>query len=324
MMILAYAESWPIRGKFTISRGSKTSAEVIVVECHKNGQKIGWGEAVPYNHYGESIAQSLQQIEKIKDKIQNRLTRAELISLMPQGAARNAIDCALWDLESKEKNMPVWRLAGLPEPKPMITAYTISYKSSIEMGQDAAMHAHRPLLKIKLSKEDDLERIENVHKNAPNSKIIVDANEAWTLEILERLAPKLTDLNVVLIEQPLPADQDNDLIGKAFQVPLCADESCRKIEDLTDLAKKYQYINIKLDKTGGLTHAIDFVKEAQRLNLKIMIGCMVATSLSMAPSMLLGAYADFIDLDGPLLLEKDRENAIYFDHSLMYPSAIWG
>ncbi|MDP1974975.1 MAG: dipeptide epimerase, partial [Alphaproteobacteria bacterium] len=247
-----------------------------------------------------------------------------LINLMPQGAARNAIDCALWDLESKEKNVPVWRLAGLPEPKPMFTAYTISYKSSIEMGQDAAMHAHRPFLKIKLSKEDDLERIENVHKNAPNSKIIVDANEAWTLEILERVAPKLTDLNVVLIEQPLPADQDNDLIGKTFQVPLCADESCRKIEDLSNLAKKYQYINIKLDKTGGLTHAIDFVKEAQRLNLKMMIGCMVATSLSMAPAMLLGAYADFIDLDGPLLLEKDRENEIHFDHSLMYPSAIWG
>lgn len=324
MMLSAYAESWPIRGTFTISRGSKTSADVIVVECSKNGQKIGWGEAVPYKHYGETIPQSLEQIERIKDKIQNGLTREELITLMPQGAARNAVDCALWDFEAKEKNSPVWRLAGLPQPKPVVTAYTISYKSSLEMGQEAALNAFRPLLKIKLATEDDLERIENVHQNAPNSKIIIDANEAWTLQILENLSLKLADLNVVLIEQPLPAGEDDLLIGKQFPVPLCADESCRHIEDLPDLAQKYQYINIKLDKTGGLTHAIEFVKEAQKLNLKIMIGCMVATSLSMAPAMLLSPYADFIDLDGPLLLEKDRDNKISFNESLMYPATLWG
>jgi L-Ala-D/L-Glu epimerase len=323
MMISAYTESWPIKGKFTISRGSKTNADVIVVECLRNKKK-GWGEAVPYKHYEESIAQSLEQIEHIKDKVQHGLTRADLINLMPQGAARNALDCALWDLESKEKNIPVWQLAGLPEPKPIVTAYTISFKSAIEMGQEAAINFYRPLLKIKLGMETDLERIESVHKNAPHSKIIIDANEAWTIQILEKLAPQLADLNVVLIEQPLPANQDDALRGRTFQIPLCADESCRRIEDLPALAQKYQYINIKLDKTGGLTHAIDFVIEAQRLNLKMMIGCMVATSLSMAPAMLLGAYADYIDLDGPLLLEKDRENAFHFQESLMYPASLWG
>lgn len=322
-MLSAYTESWPIRGKFIISRGSKISADVIVVECFNNMKK-GWGEAVPYKHYGESITQSLKEIEYIKDKVQQGLTRADLINIMPQGAGRNALDCALWDLESKEKNIPVWQLAELPEPKPIITAYTISFKPAIEMGQDAALNTFRPLLKIKLGAEDDLEHIKNVHQNAPHSKIIIDANEAWTIQILEKLAPKLTDLNVVLIEQPLPANQDDALRGRIFQIPLCADESCRKIEDLPALAQKYQYINIKLDKTGGLTHAIDFVKEAQRLNLKIMIGCMVATSLSMAPAMLLSSYADYIDLDGPLLLEKDRENAIHFQESLMYPPSLWG
>lgn len=326
MVLSAHSESWPIRGAFTISRGSKTSADVIVVECSKNGQRIGWGEAVPYKHYGESITQSLKEIEQIKDKIQHGLTRTALINLMPQGATRNAVDCALWDVEAKEKMKPVWQLAGLPKPKPIVTAYTISYKSAYEMGEDAKINAFRPLLKIKLGIEDDLERVEKVCTNAPNSKIIIDANEGWTIDILEKLAPKLAVLNVVLIEQPLPANQDGVLRGRTFQIPLCADESCRKIEDLPDLAQKYQYINIKLDKTGGLTHAIDFVKQAQKLNLKMMIGCMVATSLSMAPAMLLGSYADYIDLDGPLLLEKDRENGIHFDHSLMHPAdiALWG
>jgi L-alanine-DL-glutamate epimerase-like enolase superfamily enzyme len=261
MHMKAYTESWPIRGQFTISRGSKTQADVIVVECYDAGRKTGWGEAVPYKHYNETIEGSLALIEASREKIEKGISRFELLDLMPPCAARNAIDCALWDHEAKIKKKPVWQLAGLKEPQNSVTAYTIGFKSVEEMGQDAFQHAHRPLLKLKLATEQDLDRVQAVRKAAPESRIIVDANEAWTIEILENLAPKLSNLGVVLIEQPLPAGKDEALRGRKFAIPLCADESCRRIEDLNDLAQKYDYINIKLDKTGGLTHALDFVQK---------------------------------------------------------------
>lgn len=321
----AEIQTWPIAGKFTISRGSKTEAHVLYV-CITEGEVQGHGEAVPYAHYGETIEGSLAQILFIKQKIEEGATRQDLLDLLPPSAARNAVDCALWDLEAKKKRQAVWQLANLPEPQPLTTAYTISFDDAEAMGKQAKKNAHRPLLKLKLAKPDDIDRVRAVRKNAPHATLIVDANEGWDIGILEKLIPELKNLDVSMIEQPLPAADDDQLIGKTFDIPLCADESCRKIEHLTDLAQKYQFINIKLDKTGGLTHALDFITATQKTNLKLMIGCMVGTSLSMAPAMLLGPLATYVDLDGPLLLAEDRAGGIKFDESTLFPVTqnFWG
>lgn len=323
--LFAEAQSWPIAGKFTISRGSKTEAHVLYVSITE-GEFLGQGEAVPYTHYGESIEGSLAQVLFIQEKIEAGATRQDLLNLLPPSAARNAVDAALWDLEAKKSGRPVWEVANLPQPQPLTTAYTISFNTAEAMGQQALKNATRPLLKLKLAKADDFDRVQAVRKNAPDSQLIVDANEGWTIDTLENLVPKLKALDVKLIEQPLPASEDDALKGRKYDIPLCADESCRKIQALPDLAQKYQYINVKLDKTGGLTHALDFIGEAQKHNLKLMIGCMVGTSLSMAPAMLLGPLAEFVDLDGPLLLAEDRPNGVKFNHSTLFPIAreFWG
>lgn len=325
MKMRVYSESWPIKGQFTISRGSKTEAQVVVVELCEGNKRLGWGEAVPYKHYKESVEESIALLNAIMPSV-DHIDRNTLMKLMQPSAARNALDCALWDYEAKQVKKNVWELAGLPEPKPVQTAYTISFNSAAEMAKDAKLNQHRPLLKLKLANADDFDRVLAVRKAAPNSTLIVDANEGWTISILEDLAPKLADLGVALIEQPLRAEEDEVLEGRQFAVPLCADESCRLIEDLPKLAQKYSYINIKLDKTGGLTHALEFVKKAEDLNLKLMIGCMVSTSLSMAPASLLAPFAEFIDLDGPLLLREDRKGGMLFQGSLLNPpsSEFWG
>ncbi len=318
-------ESWPIRGSFTISRGSKTAADVVVVELHKDGL-VGRGECVPYARYGESCQGVSEIISSLTADLASGLTRQDLQTRLPAGAARNALDCAFWDLESKGQNCRSWDLANMPSVEPMITAYTLSLDTPEQMNAKAREHADRPLLKLKLAGPGDLDRVKAVRAGAPKTRIIVDANEGWTPEIYAKLAPELVDLGVSMIEQPLPAGKDQALAEMQRPLPVCADESCHDRTSLTDILGKYDMINIKLDKTGGLTEALALKAEAQAQGLEIMAGCMLASSLAMAPAMLIGQGAAVVDLDGPLLLEKDRENGIEFDTNYMYPPSVklWG
>jgi len=318
-------ESWPIAGTFTISRGSKTSAEVVVVEF-TDGKAKGHGECVPYARYGESIEGVIAEIERHRVALEDGADRAAVQKLLPPGAARNAVDCALWDLEAKLAGKPVWKLAGLKQPRDLMTAYTLSLAAPDEMALAAAKNLHRPLLKLKLSGADDLDRVRAVSRAAPQSKLIIDANEGWLINDYRKLAPKLRELNVILIEQPLPAGNDEALREVEKPIPICADEACHDSETLAALVGKYQAVNIKLDKTGGLTEALKMAREAEKLGFRIMVGCMVGTSLGMAPAFLIGQQASYVDLDGPLLLAKDREHGFSYDGSFMHPcdAALWG
>jgi len=318
-------ESWPIAGRFTISRGSKTASDVILVEIEEAGFK-GRGECVPYAHYGESLDSAAAAIEGIVPALESGLERAELQSRLPAGSARNAVDCALWDLEAKRSGRPVWELAGLKRPGTIVTAYTLSLDTVENMAAAALKHAGRPLLKLKLAGPDDLDRVEAVHAHAPKARLIVDANEGWTPEIYARLAPRLKQIGVELIEQPLPAGKDEALAGMTRPVAVCADESCHDRASLPRVARRYDAINIKLDKTGGLTEALALKREAEAAGFKIMVGCMLATSLSMAPALLLAQGAAFVDLDGPLLLARDRSPGLVYEGSRVAPAepALWG
>jgi L-alanine-DL-glutamate epimerase-like enolase superfamily enzyme len=319
-------ETWPIAGAVTISRGSKTEAEVVTVTVRENGV-TGRGECVPYGRYGETVKDVVASIKTIGRPLADGLTRDELHPVMTRGAGRNAIDCALWDLEAKQRGIPVWKLASLPEPQPLITAYTLSLGEPDAMREAAHKAQARPLLKLKLGGTgDDIARVAAVREGAPNATLIVDANEGWKAADVVPMASELAKFGVALIEQPLPAKEDEALRGLACPIPLCADESAHGLEGITRLAGLYQYINVKLDKTGGLTEALSVMRCARRRNLKVMVGCMVATSLAMAPAMLIAQGAEFVDLDGPLLLAKDREHGIRFDGSVMLPAerALWG
>jgi L-alanine-DL-glutamate epimerase-like enolase superfamily enzyme len=322
MRLEARAERWPIRGAFTIARGSKTEAAVVVAALEEGGLRAA-GECLPYPRYGESVEGVLAQISSVPVE---GLTRTGLQTLLAAGAARNAIDCALWDLEAKRSGRRVWQLAGLPEPRPVITAYTLTLDTPEKMGAAARENALRPLLKLKLSGAGDLERVRAVRANAPNAALIIDANEGWTVEEYRLLAPKLAGLGVSLIEQPFPAGADAALADLPRPVPVCADESCHTGDDLARLAGAYDAVNIKLDKTGGLTEALALRSAAEAMGFKIMVGCMVATSLSMAPAALLAQGADWADLDGPLLLAKDRIPGLTYRGSTVYPpeQALWG
>ncbi len=323
-------ESWPIAGTFTISRGSKTSAEVVVVELTDGkvtGDKVtGRGECVPYARYGESIDGVMDQIEQHRLMLEGGADRDAVAKLLPAGAARNAVDCALWDLEAKLAKKPAWKLAGLKEPRALMTAYTLSLAEPDEMALAAAQNLHRPLLKLKLSGPQDLDRVRAVSRAAPQSKLIIDANEGWSPADYEKLAPKLRDLNVILIEQPLPAGDDEALRSLAKPIPICADEACHDSRTLAVLQGKYQAVNIKLDKTGGLTEALAMAQEARALGFQVMVGCMVGTSLGMAPAFLVAQQAAFVDLDGPLLLAKDRPEGFAYQGSFMQPASttLWG
>jgi L-Ala-D/L-Glu epimerase len=319
------AESWPIAGTFAISRGSKTKAEVVLVEIG-DGDHVGRGECVPYARYGETIAGSIAAIEQLRPEIEAGLDRPALQDAMPPGAARNALDCALWDLEAKRSGHPVWRLAGLTPPQAVTTAYTLSLGTVESMAAAARTNAGRPLLKLKLSGPDDLDRVRAVRENAPQSRLIVDANEAWTAETFIELAPQLLRLGVELIEQPLPAANDHALADLARPVPVCADESCHDAASLPDIRGKYDAVNIKLDKTGGLTEALRLAAAAKDEGLAIMVGCMVATSLSMAPALLIAQGARWVDLDGPLLLAEDRAPGLVYHGNLVRPASpsLWG
>jgi L-alanine-DL-glutamate epimerase-like enolase superfamily enzyme len=318
-------ETWPLAGRFTISRGSKTTAEVGVVEI-ADGAATGRGECMPYARYGESIDSAVAQIEGLRGALEAGLDRTGLQSALAPGAARNAVDCALWDLEAKRSGRPAWQLAGLSPPEPVVTAYTLSLDTAENMGKAAKANAHRPLLKLKLAGPDDLDRVRAVHRNAPQSRLIVDANEGWTTAVYTRLAPELGALAVEMIEQPLPAADDAALAGIARPIPVCADESAHDRAGLDHLIGKYDAINIKLDKTGGLTEALALADAARQAGLEIMVGCMVATSLAMAPALLVAGMARWVDLDGPLLLAEDRDPGLEFEGSLIRPapSALWG
>jgi L-alanine-DL-glutamate epimerase-like enolase superfamily enzyme len=306
---------------FTISRGSRTEAKVLTVRVSDGGVE-GWGECVPYARYGETPESVTAQIEGLTLP----LDRAALQEALPAGAARNAVDCALWDLEAKRAGKRVWELAGLSAPGPEITAYTLSLDAPQKMRAAAAEHAHRPLLKIKLGGEGDMARLEAVREGAPKSRIIVDANEGWSADVYAELAPHLVRLGVELVEQPLPAGQDDMLAEIARPLPVCADESCHDRASLPGLKGKYDLINIKLDKTGGLTEALALRAAARAEGYGIMVGCMVGSSLAMAPAVLVAQGAAVTDLDGPLLLAEDRAEPLHYDAAGVHPSepGLWG
>jgi L-Ala-D/L-Glu epimerase len=318
-------ERWPIAGSFTISRGAKTQAVTVVAELSRGGH-TGRGECVPYPRYGETPEATLTALAAMREPVSGGLDRGALQAAMPPGAARNALDCALLDLEAKASGQRAWALLGRPAPVPCITAYTISLGSPQAMAAATAAAAHRPLLKIKLGGDGDAARISAVRKAAPDSELIVDANEAWTADNLEQNLASCADAGVTLVEQPLAAGQDEALQRTRRPLLVCADESVHDRASLAALRGRYDAVNIKLDKTGGLTEALALADAAQALGFQIMIGCMVATSLSMAPAMLLAQQARFVDLDGPLLLAADRDGGLRYDGSMLYPpeAALWG
>ena len=319
------AETFPIAGRFVIARGAKVQAHVVVVTLEADGQR-GRGECVPYARYGESVESVLAQIASIIPEVESGCDRAALQALLPAGAARNAVDCALWDLEAKRTGTPVFRRLGLGGMGPVVTAFTISVGSPAEMEAAARLASARPLLKVKLAGDGDVERLRAVRAGAPAAHLIVDANEAWAPDDLERMIAACADAGVALIEQPLPACADARLAAVEHLVPICADESVHDRRGLVALRERYDAVNIKLDKTGGLTEALALALDAETLGFDIMVGCMVATSLAMAPAMLLAPRARFVDLDGPLLLASDRPDGLTYEGSVVHPpaSALWG
>jgi L-alanine-DL-glutamate epimerase-like enolase superfamily enzyme len=321
----AAEEHWPLAGEFVISRGSKSEARVVTVEIAEAGLR-GRGECTPYERYGESAPGVLAQIEAAIPAIEAGAGRAELQGLLAPGAARNALDCALWDLEAKQAGVPAHVLAGRSRLDPIKTAYTISLGAPAAMAEAAGRAARRPMLKLKLGGGPDLERVKAVRQAAPRTRLIVDANEAWTLDELQQLAPALAALDVRLIEQPLPAGDDEALEGFRCPIPICADESLHTRAELDACSRRYACVNVKLDKAGGLTEALALTAEARARGLKIMVGSMVATSLSIAPALILAQGADFVDLDGPLLLERDRRPGLSILGSMIEPPPpeLWG
>jgi len=318
-------ERWPLAQAFVIARGTKTEAQVIVVEIQEESAR-GRGEAVPYAHYGETIDSVLVEIEAACTAVESGAGCAALQQLLPPGAARNALDCALWDLAAKRAGVRAWTLAGRPRLDPVKTAYTLSLGGADAMAEAARVNARRPMLKLKIGSPDDLEAVAAVRAAAPRSRLIVDANEALTFDELVRLAPELARLDVKLLEQPLRAGADEALEGYASPVPLCADESLHTRAELATCARRYAVANVKLDKTGGLTEALALAAEARALGMGVMVGCMVATSLAMAPAMIVAQGADFVDLDGPLLLARDRNPGLAITGSLLEPPSpqLWG
>ena len=319
------AESFPIAGRFVIARGAKVEAHVVVATIRR-GHAVGRGECVPYARYGETVESVLAAIETVRLEVERAPERERLQALLPPGAARNALDCALWDLEAKLTGVPAYERAGLSAPSPRTTAFTISVDTPEAMGMAAAQAATRPLLKVKLAGAGDRDRLRAVRAAAPAATLIVDANESWAASNLEKMIAACAEASVVLIEQPLPAGDDARLAEVTHDVPICADESVHDRTDLAQLRGRYDAVNIKLDKTGGLTEALALAESAERLGFALMIGSMVGTSLAMAPAMLLAGRARFVDLDGPLLLARDRPGGLHFEGSTIYPPApaLWG
>lgn len=323
--IQAKEEIWPLARTFRIARGARDEISVVVVRLQE-GDHCGAGEGYPYRRYGESTASVLDQINSVSAQIEEGANREALQRLLPAGAARNAIDCALWDLAAKQAGKPVAALAGVGQPGEIITAQTIGIDTPEAMRASAAELADAPLLKVKLDADEVLERLAAVRRAAPGARLIVDANESWSADLLASLMQPLAALGVALLEQPLPAGEDAALGGMAHPVPICADESCHTAGDLERLSGLYDYINIKLDKTGGLTGALVLASMARAQGLGIMLGCMICTSLAIAPAALLAGFAEFIDLDGAWWLKEDRASPVRYRHGrLLLPAAgLWG
>ncbi|MBK0399726.1 dipeptide epimerase [Limibaculum sp. M0105] len=325
--ISARIERFPIAGKWTISRGSITELDVVIAEATLDGF-VGLGECRPYPRYGWTAEGVVEEISSVAPKLA-RLSDPEawdLAHLMPANAARNAVDCALWDLRAKMTGRRVWDLAGLPRPEPVVTAFSLSLDTPDAMQAAARRNADRPLLKVKLGGEGDLERLAAIREGAPNSRIIIDANEGWDAATYSELAPRLVELGVAMVEQPLPADNDAALAEIERPLPVCADESCHDRASLAGLVGKYDMINIKLDKTGGLTEALALKAAAEAQGFEVMVGCMLATSLAMAPAHLVAQGAAIVDLDGPLLLARDWPGGLVYEGSLVHPpeATLWG
>ena len=318
-------ERFPLSGAFVISRGAKTEAIVVTATIAADGIS-GRGECVPYARYGESVDSVVAQIESVRPAIEAGADRLQLQKLLPAGAARNALDCALWDFDAKRQGIPAYKLAGLAPLAPVTTAFTLSLGTPEEMAAAATAAGARPLLKLKLAGAGDAERLAAVRAAAPSAILIVDANEAWSQADLGPNLEACAKQGVTLVEQPLPAGADAVLAEIPHLVPICADESLHECRDLAALRGRYDAINIKLDKAGGLTEALALLGEAERLGFSVMIGCMVATSLAMAPAILLAARAKYVDLDGPLLLARDRPDGLTYEGALVHPPspALWG
>ncbi|MGR9088270.1 MAG: N-acetyl-D-Glu racemase DgcA [Gammaproteobacteria bacterium] len=318
-------ETWPIRGVFRISRGSQTEIAVVTVEI-REGSAMGRGECRPYARYGETPESVIGAMKTIARDLQDGLERDELQQRLLPGAARNAIDCALWDLAAQKTGQPVWKLAGLSPPQPLTTAYTLSVDSPENLAVTAESQKRRPLLKLKLAGRDDLQCVAAVRTNAPASRLIVDANEAWSRRDYLDLTPELVRLGVEMLEQPFPVGADACLALLPKPLPVCADESCHDTQSLDRLKGLYDVVNIKLDKTGGLTEALHMETMARQQGFEIMVGCMVGTSLAMAPAFFLAEGARYVDLDGPLLLADDRQPGLHFSGSQIFPpdGALWG
>lgn len=323
--LAAAIERWPVAGAFTIARGAKTHVDVVVAEI-ADGRHVGRGEGTAIYYHGETAESVLADVQAQAHSIERGMDRDGLQARLPRGAARNALDCALWDLKAKRTGMPVWELAGLPPPQPLVTAFTISLAEPARMETDARAAAHLPLLKLKLAGDGDEARVAAVRRGAPDARLIVDANEAWTGRDIAAEAARLAPYGIELVEQPVKAGQDDLLDGVASPIPFAADESCQDRSDLPRCAGRYRAINIKLDKAGGLTEALALAGEARRLGMDVMVGCMLATSLGIAPAFLIGGAARWVDLDGALLLAKDRPKAMAMaDGVLEAPqSTLWG
>ncbi len=317
--------AWPLARPFAISRGSKTTAEVVVAEIF-DGDFRGRGECVPYPRYGESVDSVVRALGDMRGAVFSGLDRKELQQAMAAGAARNALDAAFWDLDAKRDNRRAADIAGIGPLKPLVTAYTLGLDTPERMGEAAAAQRSRPLLKLKLTGDGDIERVRAVRRAAPAARLIVDANEGWGERHLTEVMPALAELGVELIEQPLPADHDEALARVPHPIPVCADEACHTRADLDRLAGKYDAINIKLDKAGGLTEALELAAMATARGFKIMVGCVIGTSLAMAPAVLVAQHAAVVDLDAPLLLAQDRVPGLRYDGSTLYPPepVLWG
>jgi len=324
--LAARIERWPVAGAFVIARGAKTEVDVVVATL-ADGETRGRGEATAIYYHGETAENVRDQILSVAGAIGEGASRADLLTLLPRGAARNAVDTAMWELDSKRCGVPVWRLAGITEPKPIVTAFTISLGEAAKMEADAkAVAGKYPLLKLKLAGEGDVERVAAVRRGAPDARLIVDANEAWTGRDVAAEAAALLPFGVELIEQPVRAGEDHLLDGVKSPIPLCADESCQDRTDLARCIGRYQAVNIKLDKAGGLTEALALAREARAAKLKLMVGCMLSTSLGVAPAFLAAQGAEWADLDGPLLLARDRPDGFVFEGGKMLNAqgTLWG
>jgi L-alanine-DL-glutamate epimerase-like enolase superfamily enzyme len=317
-------ERWPLSRPFRISRGVKTAADVVVVEA-RAGDHIGMGEAVPYARYGESVESVLAQLAEVAPAFAAGMNRDDLQTALPAGAARNAADCALWDLEAKAAGRSVAALIGADEPRELITAVTVSLDTPERMREAAGVVAEAPLIKVKVDAGDPLACVAAVRAAAPRARLIVDPNESWSSALLQGVLPDLARLDVALIEQPLSSAEDEALESITASIPICADESVHVTADLEQAARRYRAVNIKLDKTGGLTEALVMRRRAADLGLIVMVGCMISTSLAIAPALHLAQGAEFVDLDGPWWLLQDRDSAVRFERGkLTTPPDGWG